>query len=296
MGRAMWAALLITLPWLASGCSQSKPVAAASQPAPAAAPAPAAPAPDETLSISGPLVVENQVDVTARREGVVVKTLAEPGTRVRKGQLLGTLDDRQIAADLEAQTATVHRIEFNLKNWEADLQMLRVDLERAQKMWDAQLITKEQLDHDKYKVAADEFQVDRERQALQSARATQRSLELELEKTRIIAPFDGLVARRYVRLGQRVAVGDRLFWVTAEAPLRVKFTLPERFYDRLRKGEELALSSPDVPSERHRAKIIAISPVVDPSSGTIEVMAEVTTPSGQLRPGMTANIQLADLR
>lgn len=167
MRRALWAALLVMLVWLANGCSQSKPVAAASQPASAPAPGPP-PAPDDSLSISGPLVVENQVDVTARREGVTVKTLAEPGMRVRKGQLLGVLDDRQIAADLEAQTATVHRVEFNLKNWEADLQMLRVDLERSQKMWDAQLITKEQLDHDKYKVAADEFQVDRERQALRS--------------------------------------------------------------------------------------------------------------------------------
>ncbi len=295
MRRALGTALLITLAWLANGCSQSKPVAAASQPASVPAPDPARP-PDDSLSISGPLVVENQVDVTARREGVVVKTLAEPGTRVRRGQVLGTLDDRQIAADLDAQTATVHRIEFNLKNWEADLQMLRVDLERSQKMWDAQLITKEQLDHDKYKVAADEFQVDRERQALRSAQATQRSLELELEKAHIIAPFDGIVARRYVRAGQRVAVGDRLFWVTAEAPLRVKFTLPERFYGRLRKGEELSLSSPDVPGERRRAKIISVSPVVDPASGTIEVMAEVAGPPGELRPGMTANIQLTDSR
>jgi membrane fusion protein (multidrug efflux system) len=293
MRQALGATLMIALLWLAGGCSQSNPVAAGS---PASAPQPAPRAPEETLSISGPLVVENQVDVTARREGVVVKTLAEPGTRVRTGQLLGTLDDRQIAADLEAQTATVHRIEFNLKNWEADLQMLRVDLERSQKMWDAQLITKEQLDHDKYKVAADEFQVDRERQALRSAQASQRSLELELEKTRIIAPFDGIVARRYVRAGQRVAMGDRLFWVTAEAPLRVKFTLPERFYGRLRKGEELGLSSPDVPGERRKAKIIALSPVIDPSSGTIEVMAEVTGPPGQFRPGMTANIELADSR
>jgi RND family efflux transporter MFP subunit len=295
MRRALWAsAWVILLVWLASGCSQSNPVAAASQPTPAATSAP--PVPAETLSVSGPLVVENQVDVTARREGVVVKTVAEPGMRVRKGQLLGMLDDRQLAADLEAQVATVHRIEFNLKNWEADLQMVRVDLERSQKMWDAQLITKEQLEHDKYKVAGDEFQVDRERQALRSAQATQRSLALELEKTHIVAPFDGIVARRYVRIGQRVSGGDRLFWVTAEAPLRVKFTLPEQFYGRLRKGEELPLSTPDVPGERRKAQIIAISPVVDPSSGTIEVTAQVVGPAGQLRPGMTANLQLSDSR
>ena len=47
-------------------------------------------------------MVENQVDVAALREGVIVSILAEPNTRVRKGQLLARLDDRQISADLDA--------------------------------------------------------------------------------------------------------------------------------------------------------------------------------------------------
>ena len=72
---------------------------------------------------------------------------------------------------------------------------------------------------------------------LTNAQAAERSLELEKEKTRITAPFDGIVARRYVRVGQKVAISDRLFWVTAVAPLEVKFTLPERF---LGKGKERA--------------------------------------------------------
>src|ERR671939_418636 len=51
---------------------------------------------------SGPLVVENQVDVAAQREGVVAKILAEPGMMAKSGQVLAMLDDRQIASDLNA--------------------------------------------------------------------------------------------------------------------------------------------------------------------------------------------------
>ncbi len=61
--------------------------------------------PGEFLA-SGPIVVEDQVDVLAQRDGLVVKVLAEPGTQVRKGQLLAALDDRQITADLEAARAS----------------------------------------------------------------------------------------------------------------------------------------------------------------------------------------------
>jgi RND family efflux transporter MFP subunit len=113
-----------------------------------------------------------------------------------------------------------------------------------------------------------------------------------VEKARIAAPFNGLVARRYVRAGQAVAKGDRLFWVTAEGPLRLRFTLPEKFLGQLKKGQELPLTSPDVPQEKHSVKVMEISPVVDPASGTIEVLAELVGPAGNLRPGMAASVRI----
>ena len=232
------ATTLLAALWL-SGCGETKPAqASAPSEAPLVAQPPAAAEESPVVIASGPLVVENQVDVCSERAGVVMKTMAEPGARVKAGQVLALLDDRQIAADLEAAKAKTRAQEADLKNWEAELKVLEVDAERAQKMWDAQLITKEQLDHAKYKLISDEWNVKNMRELLAHAQASQRSLELEYEKTRIRAPFDGLVARRYIRPGQRVAIGDRIFWVTAVAPLRVKFTLPSGFWAALELGRD----------------------------------------------------------
>jgi multidrug efflux pump subunit AcrA (membrane-fusion protein) len=52
----------------------------------------------------------------------------------------------------------------------------------------------------------------------------------------------------------------------------------------------LALTVADAPEMKHAAKIVLVSPVVDPASGTIEVAAEVLSPGKELRPGMSANI------
>ena len=164
---------------------------------------------------SGPIVVENQVDVAALREGVIDSILAEPNTHVHKGQLLARLDDRQISADLDAASAKTRSIKADLKNWEAETKVLESDLVRAQKLWEAGVFTKETLEHAQYKVEADKFEINRQTELLTNAQATERSLELEKEKTRITAPFDGIVARRYVRVGQKVGISDRLFWVTA---------------------------------------------------------------------------------
>jgi RND family efflux transporter MFP subunit len=276
------------------GCGASNPASIVT-PATAAAPLPAKPVPDEGFVASGPIIVENQVDVLAQREGVVAQTLVDTSAPVRKGQVLARLDDRQLQAEREAAMARMRSIEYDQKNWEAKVRMDEVDLERARKMWDAQLIPKEQLEHDQFKLVASRNELEREKQDYLNAEALLRALDLEIEKTRIAAPFEGLVARRYVRAGQKVAKDERMFWVTAESPLLVKFALPERFFGRVNRGETLTVTRADF-DEQHIAKVIEVSPVVDPSSGTIEVVAQLLGARGEFRPGMTANIRVPDSR
>jgi len=299
MKRVLALALLILLALAMTACSDSGDTSnVAAGPPVARTLEQVRTAPDDgDFATSGPVVVENQVDVAALREGVIVDVLAEPNTHVHKGQLLARLDDRQISADLDAASAKTRSIQANLKNWQAETKVLESDLARAQKLWEAGVFTKETLEHARYKVEADKFEIDRESEMLTNAQATERSLALEKEKTRIAAPFDGIVARRYVRVGQKVGISDRLFWVTAVAPLEVKFTLPERFVGKLKNGQIVAVELADDPSAVHHTAVVTqISPVVDPSSGTIEVVAKLQGQVLDLRPGMLANIRLTNLK
>jgi len=280
---------------MSAGCGGEKPgtVAAAPPNQPAAPPStPPQPAIEEGLSVSGPLIVEQEVEVMAQRDGVVTNISADAGARVKAGTVLATLDGRQLTANLEAARAKTRSIQADLKNWEAEAKVLEADLVRAQRLWNEKLIAEEQLQHAQYKAESDQWDILRVREQLNTAKEEEHSLELELEKTRIAAPFDGLVARRYVRAGQTVAKGERLFWVTAQGPLLLRFTLPEKFVGHVQRGLVLPIISPDVPGEKHSARIKEVSPVVDPSSGTIEVLAELLGDHGNLRPGMTANVRI----
>jgi len=281
------------LPCLA--CSQkSMEVSAAPAPSGAPAPAPLAsiPAVDNSFTVSGPLTVEHQLDVLAQRDGMIAELKSEAGARVQAGDLLAQLDDRQVVADLEAARAKTRSIEADLKAWEAEAKVLQSDFDRAQKMWDAHLITREAFEHAKFKAEADQYDVQRVSELLLNAKETQRSLELELDKTQIRAPFSGLVARRYVRQGQQVAKGDRVFWVTAEGPLRMRFTVPERFVGVLKVGQQLALTVSDFPGQEHKARVVELSPIVDPTSGTFDGMVEVMGAPGPLRPGMNSILRI----
>jgi membrane fusion protein, multidrug efflux system len=299
--RFALASLLLTLLALLA-CSDKSPrsVAAASS-APASASSTPVPAVAEAKSandfiVSGPLIVEHQLDVLAQREGVIANLHTEVGAHVNAGDLLAKLENQQLLADLAAAQARTRGTEAELKSWQSEAKVLQFDYERAEKMWQAQLIPLEQYEHAKYKAEEEQFDVQKVEQLLINAKETQRSLELELDKTSIRAPFSGVVARRYVREGQQVARGDRLFWVTGEGPLRMRFTLPGKFIGRIKKGLELPLTAPDAPEQKRKARVVEVSPVIDPSSSTFEVLVELEGASGPLRPGMDASVSLNNLR
>jgi len=299
-GKWIWIGLSAAL--LAAGCGDEKSangsVTNAATPAPVqpkAAPARVSPSADALMIVTGPIIVEHQVELTAQRDGVVTKIYFDAPARVKTGTLLAELDGRQILANLSAAQAKTRGIEADLKNWEAEAQVLKADYGRQQHLWDLGLTSQEQLEHARYKAESDQWDIKRVAETLNTAREEERSLELELEKTKIKAPFDGLIARRYAREGQNVAKGDRLFWVTAEAPMEVRFTLPEKMFGKIKTGQRVEVTSADVPGEKHTAKVRGISPVVDPSSGTFEVLVELTGERGSLRPGMTAAVHLENL-
>ena len=309
-----WLALLgsVALTAVLAGCSSGSAPTAAAASAPVAAdadhvsasasPPPMNPAqvngsnaPVEFIA-SGPIVVENQVDLAAQRDGLVAEILVDAGAPVKKGQLLAKLDDRQLTAERDAAAAKVRSVEADLKNWEAGANVAKAERDRAEAMWEAHIIAKEQEEKAKYQYEATVFEVQRQAEDSKVVQSTLQALQLELEKTRITAPFNGVVARRYVRAGQQVAKNDRLFWVSAVAPLRVKFALPESYLGRVRKGTELIVVAPLGSGSMHRARVVMVSPVVDPSSDTIDVTAEVEDRSANLRPGMTANVRFPDGR
>jgi len=299
--RGILLAISLSAALLAAGCGDERASTpsvtnAAPGPAPNKPIAPPVEASEASIVVSGPIIVEHQVDLTAQRDGIVEKIFFDAPARVKSGTLLAELDGRQIQANLAAARAKTRSVEADLKNWEAEAEVLKADYARQKNLFALGLTSQEQLEHAKYKAESDQWDILRVKETLNTAKEEEHSLELELEKTKVTAPFSGLIARRYVREGQNVGKGERLFWVTAEAPLLIRFTLSERAFGKIHNGQQMEVTSPGVPGEKHLARVKQVSPVVDPSSGTFEVLVELVGERGSFRPGMTASVHLDNSR
>jgi len=260
--------------------------------APVAASQPEPPDP-KSFATTGPLVAEQQADVAAERTGRIVDLPVQIGDRVKRGQVLALLDDRVLRSTVEAQKARVTSAQASVREWEAEELSARASLRRADSMRENKIMTMEDWERAKYRVDETVAAVARFHSEEAVAQADLNTANLQLEQSRIVAPFDGVVGRSSVRVAQEVKAGDVLFWITAEAPLRVLFTVPESVMAAFSTGTRLDLTTLDYPGLHQGGRIVRVSPVVDPASGSVQVIGAVVNPSSQLKPGMSMQVRLA---
>ena len=293
------AALLICEPGCKSpavqgevSASEAAPPHSEQPPATSNADSPAPTAGPGTFTAYGPLVAEQQADLATQRDGLVTTVAVGIGDRVRAGQMLAQLDDSLLTSQDEAQKARVAAAQAEVRDWQAEKLSEQADLRRADQLLQAKVISQDVWEHTKYKLDETNEEVDRSKSEEAVAEADLKTISLQLQQSRIVAPFAGIVGRVSVRAEQQVKQGDSLFWVTAEAPLRVLFTVPESAMRQLSVGSALDLSTPDYPGLHQAGHILRLSPVIDPASASIQVVGAVDHPSPLLKPGMSMQVRL----
>jgi membrane fusion protein (multidrug efflux system) len=264
-------------------------------------PGPVVPASERTPALSrpssftayGPLVAEQQADVGSQRNGRIAAVAVRIGDRVRAGQVLAQLDDAVLHANYDAQKARLAVAQAGLQAWHAEELMNSADLHRADKLREAKVISEEVWEHTKYKLDETVDGRARYESEVAVAQAELAATRLQLEQSQILAPFDGIVGRVSVRADQMVKEGDVLFWVTAEGPLQVLFTVPELSMAQFSAGTALELTTADYPGMRQAGHVLHLSPVIDPASASIQVIGALDHPSPLLKPGMSMQVRRA---
>ena len=282
-----------------TGCGGPSPVAkpgnsADAVPAPAVPPQAAASAsaasagPMEILSV---LSVEHDVDVLAQRDGTVTDILADEGSQVEQGAVLARLDDRVLAAQLDRSRAELEVAEANVRYNEAETKAREAIYHRAAEMQKLKLNSQADLEKAEFEAKGAEYDLEGWRATVERTRADIRLAELEIEKTRLVAPFSGAVTRRYIRSGQNVLKDEKCFHLSQLMPLRVRMLVPEVGALKPQVGASVRVALTSSPGQFYTARVATVSPIVDPASGSYEVTAQLTGPNlGDLRPGMSVRV------
>jgi len=281
--------------WAVAGCDNSSVASSPKAPPPAPAAQPSAPPaaakttePGDILSV---LSVEHQVDVPTQTDGVVAEIIKDEGSSVRAGEILARLDDRSITAELEKAQADRRVAQNNVSYQDAEVKAKAANYRRQQQLRQYGLSSEADLEHAEFEAKGSEFDLASWKANLEKSQAEIRRLEAELDKTKIRAPFAGMVGHRYIRMGQGVSKSDKCFRISQLSPLLVQFQVPESAGRRPERGATVSLSLVGDSNRALTARIVNVGPTVDPSSDSYNVTARLTGPDlSDLRPGMSVRV------
>jgi membrane fusion protein (multidrug efflux system) len=216
------------------------------------------------ISAVGTLRSENSVMLRPEVTGRISEINFVEGGKVVKGQVLVRLDDSVNKAQLQQA--------------QANLSLTASQYRRAAELSKQGFISKQAHDE-----AASQLQVQQAAAALAKA---------QLEKTVIVAPFDGLIGLRNVSVGDYVSPGIDLAPIESINPLQVDFRVPEQFLGQVHKGLKLSVRFDALPGQTREGVVEAISPLVDVGGRSILLRASVPNTDDALRPGVFAQVQL----
>jgi len=290
--------LLAAVAMLANGCDNSS-VASDPKAAPqtssntAAPPASTTPARGTgTGDILSVLTVEHQVDLSSQRDGTVISLAKDEGSVVKSGDVLGQLDDRSLQQELIKARDDLKVTQNNLQYKGAELKAKAAAYRRQQLLREAGLSSQADLEAAEFEAKGAEYDMHGYEALVESGQAEIHRLEIEIDQTVLRAPFSGVVVRRYVREGQAIAKGDKCFRVSQLYPLQVQFQISELASPRPALGAPVNLVLLGGSSRLLNAKVVKVSPTVDPSSDSYDVVAQLTGSGlSDLRPGMAVRVE-----
>lgn len=218
----------------------------------------------DLLVTSATVESERQADVVPQASGVVRSISVEEGDAVQKGQVLAVLENVGLN-----EGATRARGELN---------RLVSDLAATERLYAEGAVSENDLEALRWQV--------------KSARSSLREASTGAGNTRLVAPFEGVVASRDVRLGQLAGSSQRAFQVVDLDTLRVVANLPERDVGRVAISQRARLISAYDPDLTANGAVRRVAPVIDAQTGTFRVILELDPGQRALRPGQYVSVEL----
>lgn len=231
---------------------------------------------ERTLPVVGTLSAHEETIVAAQVSGQIEKYQVDLGDVVAAGQELALIDTtayealaRQSAANLAKATASAANAAQNLK--------------RVQDLQREKIASSSDLDL----AVAEHEQAQAE---VKSAEAAEAIARLNLERSRVKAPFDGAVAERSASVGSYAAVGTPIARLVKADPLRLRLEVPERESIFVRAGQPVRVTV-EGDTNVYTGTLARVAPALRPASRILPVEADVPA-QGSLRPGLFARAQI----
>lgn len=269
---------------------------------------------EKTIKSPGEVYTEKNVVLKAEVGGILKKLYVQEGKHVRQGELLAELDDTSYQLKLEEAEATRLKALSELlldrlfqepglttpkEQDNTDLKKAQEAYQKAEKAYRDGLISQAELERTRldYELAQIGSGLKRDEiiassKGLTQAEVNAKIARLELEKTKIMAPFSGIITGIKVAPGETIEAGRELFTLVDVSQLKITAKVLETEVSKVKVGREADIRFSAFPGRVFKGKVVAVSPVINKEDKTCSVFIGLENPAEEIKPGMHAEIEI----
>lgn len=222
----------------------------------------------------GSFEAEEDVTISTKVAGTLLSVPKDTGDMVKPDTLVAQLDKESYQLALENAQAQSEIAEASLKN-------ARSEFDRKKQLFDDGAIPASVFDQFRTKLELAEAQKKGALVAINIA-------EKALRDTEVRSGVSGVVSRRFVAAGEYIDRGKPVIVVSELNPIKLVFSVPERFSSQIREGAEVTGRIQAFPGRSFSGKVSLVSPTVDPATRTILIESLFDNSQGLIKPGFFA--------
>ena len=265
----------------------------------------------DVVSADAVLYPREQAAIVPKISAPVKKFYVQRGSKVRAGQLLAELEDRDLAGAVTENQGGYQQAEANYatasQKAQQDLVLAKQQLDAQQKIYDNRLslfkqgavsqkdVTDAQIAltqaRDQYQIAQKQFDVQAAEGQLKAAKGKSTSAAAQLSYARIVSPINGVVTDRPIYPGETAPSGAPILTVMDLSQVIARAHIAQQEAAELKAGDDAKISLPGQ-SEDFPGKVTLVSPALDPNSTTVEVWVQAANPGGKLKPGSSVRVAI----
>ncbi|GAA5071468.1 efflux RND transporter periplasmic adaptor subunit [Lysobacter panacisoli] len=250
------------------------------------------------ISSTGTLSAISTVTVGSQVSGQVTDVLVDYNDPVKKGQVIAHIDPKTYEAQIAQGNAQIASARASLSQAQATLLNAELDYQRKADLGARQLVARSDVDLAKAALDQARAQVNAAQASIRQQSASTLTTQVNLDRTVIRSPVDGVVLTRSIEPGQTVAASlqaPELFTIAEDlAKMKIELAVDEADIGQVRTGQNVSFTVDAFPDRQFRGTVeqVRLSATTTSNVVTYPVVVTVDNSDGTLLPGLTVNAEI----
>ena len=231
----------------------------------------------ETLTLSGSVISDNQKMITSRFMGFVTSVNASEGEKVKKGQVLYTIDSREI-------DSAKRQSELSLQMYQNQYTNVKLNLERYKRLLQKDMVSKYEVEN--LELAAKNLQ-----DMMGIAKTRVQEVQNQYKYLRVKAPNNAVVVAKNIKVGEMAMPGMPAFILSDLSDLKISAEIAEGDLSHIKHGKKVIVKIPSL-GVKTIGTVSAIIPNSNPMTHTFKIKISFKTNNRSVYPGMYATVAI----